>query len=141
MHVHERRHRVFRGETDGPPGTDILIFRCADEDNCGAVWRILPAFLARNLWRRWPVVETSVVRPRPNRDRVPSRTRQRWRARLQTSAAVLVTLLATTGLSRWTQLAATVGAAGTRGELIHAADSLPELACVIDRLMPGVRVI
>jgi hypothetical protein len=141
VHVHERRHRVFQGETDGPPGTDVLIFRCADRDNCGAVWRMLPAFLARHLWRRWSVVETSVVRPRPNRDRVSSRTRQRWRARLQSSAAVLVTLLAATGRQRWTELAARVGAAGTRGDLVHAADSLPELACAIDRQMPGVRVI
>jgi hypothetical protein len=140
VHVHERRHRVFQGETEGPPGIDVLIFRCADRDNCGAVWRMLPAFLARHLWRRWSVVETSIVRPRPNRDRVPPRTRQRWRARLRTSAAVLVTLLAATGLSRWTQLAARVGAAGTRGDLVHAVDSLPELACAVDRQMPGVRV-
>lgn len=140
VHVHERRHRVFQGETDGPPGTDVLIFRCADQDNCGAVWRVLPAFLARHLWRRWSVVETSVVRPQPNRDRVSSRTRQRWRARLRTSAAVLVTLLAASGIARWSQLAATVGAATSRSGLVAHASSLPELAYVVDRQMPGVRV-
>ncbi len=139
VHVHERRHRVFQGETGGPPGTDVLIFRCADQ-NCGAVWRVLPVFLARHLWRRWSVVETGVVRPRPTRHRVPRRTQQRWKARLQTSATVLVTLLAASGIARWTELAARVGASGSRGDLVAQACSLPELAHAIDHQMPGVRV-
>lgn len=140
VHVHERRRRVFRGEFEGPSGVDILIFRCADRGNCGAVWRVLPRFLARRLWRRWAVVGASVVRPEPTRHRVPVRTRQRWGARLRTSAAVLVTLLGASGREHWTQLAASVGAAGTRGDLVQAAGSLPELAHAIDYLQPGVRV-
>jgi hypothetical protein len=140
VHVHERRGRVFRGEVKGPAGTEVLIFRCADEKNCGAIWRVLPAFLARHLWRRWSVVGASVLRRPADRHRVAPRTQQRWRARLQTSAAVLVALLGATGLERWTGLAARVGAAGTRGELIEAAGSLPELACAIDHCQPGVRV-
>ena len=140
VHVHERRRRVFRGEAEGPPGTEVLIFRCADQENCGAIWRVLPAFLARHLWRRWSLVGASVLRRPAGRHRVARRTRQRWRARLQTSAAVLVALLGATGLERWTGLAARVGAAGMRRELIEAAKSLPELACAIDHGQPGVRV-
>lgn len=140
VHVHERRGRVFRGEVKGPPGTEILIFRCADEENCGAIWRVLPAFLARHLWRRWSVIVASVLRRDAARHRVAPRTRQRWRARLQTSAAVLVALLGATGLERWTPLGADVGAAGTRESLALAADSLFELACAIDHSQPGVRV-
>ncbi len=140
VHVHERRNRVFRGEVEGPSGTEVLIFRCADQENCGAIWRVLPAFLARHLWRRWSVVGASVLRHPARRHRVAPRTRQRWRARLQTSAAVLVALLGATGLERWTGLAARVGAAGNRFELALAAESLPELACAIDHGRPGVRV-
>ncbi len=140
VHLHERRTRVFRGEVEGPPGTEVLIFRCADREDCGAIWRVLPAFLARHLWRRWSVIGASVLRRPAGRHRVASRTRQRWRARLQSSAAVLVALLGATGLERWTGLAARVTAAGMRGELIEAADSLPELACAIDDGQPGVRV-
>jgi len=140
VHVHERRGRVFRGEVKGPAGTEVLIFRCADQENCGAIWRVLPAFLARHLWRCWSVIVASVLRRDAARDRVSPRTRQRWRARLQTSAAVLVALLGATGLERWSGLAARVGATGTRGDLIEAADSLPELACAIDHCQPGVRV-
>lgn len=140
VHVHERRPRVFRGEVDGPAGTDVLIFRCADHEDCGAVWRMLPAFLARHLWRRWSVVGVSLVAPAGHRHRVPPRTQQRWRARLRSSAAVLVALLDTTGVPRWSDLAARVGAAGTRADLVEAADDLPELAVVIDRELAGVRV-
>ena len=140
VHLHERRTRVFRGEVEGPPGTEILIFRCANRKKCGAIWRVLPAFLARHLWRRWSVVGASVLRRPAARHRVAPRTGQRWRARLQSSAAVLVALLGATGLGRWTRLAARVTAAGTRGKLIEAANSLPELAFAIDHGQPGVRV-
>lgn len=140
VYVHDRRPRVFHGEVDGPPGTDVLIFRCADHKRCGAVWRMLPAFLARHLWRRWSVVGVSLMTEAAGRHRVPSRTQQRWRARLTTSAAVLVALLDATGVAHWTDLAARVGGAGTRGDLVEAASDLPELAVVIDRQQPGVRV-
>lgn len=140
VYVHDRRPRVFCGEVDGPPGTDVLIFRCADLERCGAVWRMLPAFLARHLWRRWSVVGVSLATEGTGRHRVPSRSQQRWRARLGTSAAVLVALLDATGVAHWTDLAARVGSAGTRGDLVEAASDLPELAVVIDRQLPGVRV-
>ena len=140
LHVHDRRSRVFRGEVEGPAGTQVLIFRCGDRQDCAAVWRILPKFLARHLWRRWSVVGVTLMTDAQTRHRVPSRTQLRWRARLESSAAVLVALLDATGVARWTELAARVGNAGTRRDLVEAANDLAGLAAVIDHQQPGVRV-
>lgn len=140
LHVHDRRDRAFRGEVDGPAGTQVLVFRCGDREDCGAVWRILPKFLARHLWRRWSVVGVTLVTDAQARHRVPARTRLRWRARLESSAAVLVALLDATGVARWTELAARVGSASTRRDLVETANDLVGLALVIDHQQPGVRV-
>jgi len=139
-HMHDRRDRVFRGEVDGPAGTQVLVFRCGYRDDCGAVWRVLPKFLARRLWRRWSVVGVTLMTDAQARHRVPSRTRLRWRARLESSAAVLVALLDATGVGRWTELAARVGSAATRRDLVEVANDLAGLAAVIDHQQPGVRV-
>ena len=52
------RKRVLPGEA-GRARTDVVRHRCA---SCGAVWRTLPLFLARWLWRSWAVVERAVER-------------------------------------------------------------------------------
>jgi hypothetical protein len=140
VHVHDRRDRVFRGEVDGPAGTQVVVFRCTDRKGCGAVWRVLPEFLARHLWRRWSVVGVTLMTDAQARHRVPSRTRLRWRARLESSAAVLIARLDATGVARWTELAARVGSAGTRRDLVEAANDLAGLAAAIDHQQPGVRV-
>jgi hypothetical protein len=56
LHVHDYVGRRPRGAPD--VATEICIRRyiCANKD-CQATWRILPAFLARHLWRVWPTVE------------------------------------------------------------------------------------
>ena len=82
-----------------PPALLLVQFRCA---GCGATWRILPKFLARQLWPAWPTVErvvepdgmASVPRDTPP---VPARTRRRWWSRIAAAARVLVVLLAASG--------------------------------------------
>jgi hypothetical protein len=141
LHVHERRSRVLAGEIDRAPAIEILIFRCGRRDECGAIWRVLPHFMARHLWRRWTVVGL-VVAEQP-RHRVPRRTQQRWRRRLSCAAAVLVALVGHAPRVEWHDVAALAGADATRLELVQAAGGpsrLDEIASIVDQLSPGVRV-
>jgi hypothetical protein len=139
LHVHERRERLFAGEVGGPGRTQVLIFRCSRRTECGAVWRVLPHFLARHLWRRWTLVGFVLE---GSRHRVPRRTQQRWHQRLASVAAVLVALLAQAATHDWTDVAVRAGMDATRGDLVVAAGGparLANLAAVIDHLEPGVR--
>jgi len=142
MHVHERRERVLAGEINGPPHIGILIFRCADED-CGAVWRILPEFLARHLWRRWTLVGVALGSARPGQHAVPARTLRRWRARLAMLAAVLVVLLGQSSVASHVALARGISSGATRGEVaegLGGLTNLAESACLFHHLAPGVRL-
>ena len=60
----------------------VVVFLCAE---CSASWRVLPAFLARCLWRTWDVVEAALFEG-AQKVSVPARTVQRWRARLMQAA-------------------------------------------------------
>lgn len=88
LHVHDYRERKLKGDSSVPT-IRIIRFRCFE---CEAIWRILPAFVARCLWRSWQVVENETIAQAPpkGRVRVPLRTVQRWRARLLTDAATLI---------------------------------------------------
>ncbi|MBI3200151.1 MAG: hypothetical protein HYZ29_01335 [Myxococcales bacterium] len=162
VHAHEHRSRLLLGEGEGT--TDIAIYRCADRESCGAVWRVLPGLLARHLWRAWSTVERAVadraddaecVAPGLASDTgppIPERTRARWRGRLVTSAALVVAVLSTAMDVR--EIAVVVkraGYAATRGEVValFAESSAPPLASghvlgalagVVHRLAPGVRL-
>ena len=140
MHVHDRRERIFAGEVGGPGRTEVLVFRCNRQDECGATWRVLPHFLARHLWRRWTLVGVVLE---DGRHRVPRRTQQRWRRRLASAAAVVVALLGQAATHDWTEVAVRAGMDATRGEVITAAGGptrLADLAAIIDHLQPGVRL-
>jgi hypothetical protein len=63
LHVDDYLERTPLGAPGFPPVITIVRHACADSA-CGAVWRILPAFLARHLWRVWPTVERTVDAPR-----------------------------------------------------------------------------
>lgn len=77
----------------------------------------------------------------PNQPEVPSRTRRRWRARLKTSARMIISGLAASGTQALEKLAAIVGLEGTREELVgYWGGDLASLAGLIHRLMPGVRL-
>lgn len=143
VHVHERRPRVLAGEAPGQPSRiEILIFRCASAA-CRAVWRILPLFLARHLRRRWPIIAEHLSEEAPSRPRVSPRTLARWRQRLRSPGDVLVLLLAHGADPEHRHLAAQLGQAATRGEVIAALGGLLALglvAALIHALQPGVRV-
>lgn len=146
LHVHGLRPRLML--SDAQMATEVLRFRCADRSGCGAVWQIVPAFLARHLWRTWSVVEHT-VEAAPPLPAVPARTRRRWRARLGTCARAVVVALADTGKQAWTAIALAVGLDGRRLGLVrqYAAATGPavgaclaELAALVHRLTPGMRL-
>jgi hypothetical protein len=141
LHVHSRRERKLYGHI-GVPSISILVFRCARQE-CRALWRVLPKFLARRLWRAWSTVANAVETKPGEPCPVPRRTRLRWKARLRERAAVLVAVLATSGNVTLVQRAASLGAGALRREVLAAFGGpsvLPMLAALVHRLVPGVRV-
>ncbi len=148
LHIHDLRPRVLRGEPQ--VATEVIRFRCADRDRCGAAWQILPAFLARHLWGSWsrvaPVLEAGVS------SLVPARTRRRWSARLGLAARHVVAVLGTAMDGLWAALARSVGMDARRVDLvrhytardrsrsIQAGMALAELSAALHRLSPGVRL-
>lgn len=142
LHVHglrERHPRQLVVDGEAVPVVSIVVFLCAA---CGATWRVLPAFLARCLWRTWDVVEREVLdKPRPrSAPPVPVRTVQRWRARATQSARLPVQVLVVAG-GRLRELAERVGLEPTRLDLLAATGgSLAALSVLLHRLAPGVRL-
>jgi hypothetical protein len=133
-----------------PPEITIVRHICADPA-CEATWRILPAFLARHLWRVWPTVErTKAEAPPPlSTAPIPKRTARRWRARLASSAKQLVLLLATSGGALLEAIAKRVGLDAARRTLVdvHAqmgttpqGQRLAALAALVHRLERGLRL-
>jgi hypothetical protein len=117
----------------------ILVFACAA---CSATWRVLPAFLARHLWRSWATIERALAgKPATgSAGRVPERTVQRWRARLAQSARLPSQVLVVAG-GRLRELAERVGLLASRDELVAAYGcGLAALAALLHRLAPGVRL-
>jgi Domain of unknown function (DUF6431) len=147
LHVHDYLDRVLLADSiEAKVG--IVRYICA---GCGGVWRILPAFVARHLWRSWDTVEANTLSAPapPTQPRVPERTLQRWRERLMASAMVLVQLFAASLDALLVGIACGVGHDGTREELVraYAADAaeglgnpLALVAGLVHRLMPGVRL-
>jgi hypothetical protein len=151
LHVHDYPERLPRGELDLPPVIRIVRFICADPA-CGATWRILPAILARHLWRIWPTVERTthpaeppVLDPMP----IPERTARRWRERLASAAKQLVLFLASSGGLLFETIGQRAGLVATRWELVDvhvrvaappAGRRLADLAAVVHRLERGIRL-
>jgi hypothetical protein len=152
LHVHDYRLRIVLGELGLPSVITIVRYVCTAPE-CRATWRILPAFVARHLWRVWPTVERiahpaqppPVVEPAP----IPARTARRWRARLASLAAQLVVLLAASGGVLLEAIAKRAGLESTRFELVdvHAqvAETPPrrrlaDLAALVHRLERGIRL-
>lgn len=135
LHVHDYRWRVLRAEP-GCAGLKIIRYICT---RCGAVWRVLPGFIARCLWRTWAVVEaaTRYRSPLSAAPRVPGRTARRWAARLKTRVGSLASLLVGDGVSA----ARCVAQDQTRHDLAKAfGGDLGALATRIQRLAPGARL-
>ena len=145
LHMHDLRPRVLLA--DPAVTTEVIRFRCAERERCGAVWQILPAWIARHLWRSWPVIEQAIESP--ERSEVPARTRRRWRARLAGAARTVVAVMTTAPGTIYCAVAMVVGLEASRLEVVgsYAArmraepgTCLGELAAAIHRLSPGVRL-
>ena len=141
LHLHDRRERRALGPGSAVVVT-VVIFLCA---KCFATWRVLPAFLARCLWRTWEVVEAAISDG--GRPQVPARTAQRWKARLAQTARAATQALATSGAPLLRAVAQRVGLDASRGALMKAyaaATKSPSLmaplASLLHRLSPGLRL-
>jgi hypothetical protein len=151
LHVHDYPRRKSYGEHGVQEEIAVIRHICA-EPSCGATWRILPAFLARHLWRAWKTVARAANQaeaPAGAATPIARRTVRRWRARLAASAKQLVVLLATTGGVLLETLAKTVGLLATRQVLVEAyvqmssapqGRRLADVAALVDRFERGVRL-
>ena len=147
LHLHELRDRKVRGGAGGGfTIVTVVIFLCA---KCSATWRVLPAFLARCLWRSWAVVAAAVgfSRRRADGPEVPERTRQRWCGRLAQAARVPMQVLASSGEAVLRGVAQSAGLERSRRALVDsfaaafaAAAPLASLAELLHRLSPGIRL-
>ena len=148
LRLHDLRTRILRGTLISGGGfavVIILVFLCT---GCSATWRVLPAFLARHLWRTWETVATAVAGERkPGQAQVPKRTRQRWRARLGQAARTATQVLASSGDAALRAVAQQVGLEALRQELVTAFAAaftggvvLLQLAELLHRLAPGIRL-
>lgn len=153
LHVHDYRDRVLRAEP-GAPVARVVRHECV---GCDAIWQILPAFIARHLWRTWSVVErtlTGAEPPPPTPEtrrwpRVPERTRRRWRARWLRPARCLGQVLAACGKATWAALAGMLAPAATCADLVAAyavarttpaGQLLALVSALVYRLQPKVRL-
>ena len=150
LHVHDYRERVLRAEP-GKPVATIVRLVCVF---CGAIWQILPQFIARHLWRTWDVVmhtlmpqhEASSPGEPQHWPKVPLRTVRRWRSRWLRPALVLAQILAVSGKAIWVALATQLAPDATCADLVAAyareyvSQPLAGMAALIYRLQPKVRL-
>ena len=159
LHVHDYRERHLRADPDAQVAT-IVRHECVA---CAAVWQILPAFIARHVWRTWDVVAhvvTGAARSAPGEPpatadprrwpRVPPRTARRWRARWQRPAPALVQVLAASGAAVWAALARVLRPDATCADLVTAyarehwplvGSPVAGVAALLYRLSPRVRLL
>jgi hypothetical protein len=147
LHLHDRLTRTLAADSVELT-IGIVRYQCPA---CKAIWRILPAFVARYLWRSWDTVETHTLSAPgpPTAPPVPKRTQQRWRERWKASALALLQLFAASWAAQLVGVAAAVGHDGTREELVRAyapvaakaeGNPLAVVAGLVHRLMPGLRL-
>jgi len=153
LHVHDYRERSLRAEP-GEPVARVVRHECV---GCEGIWQILPAFIARHLWRTWRVVEHALTGteppPAPVEPRrwppVPERTQRRWRARWRRPARLLAQVLAACGETAWAALAAALGPEARCADLVAAyagarvtpvGQCLASAAALVYRLQPTVRL-
>jgi hypothetical protein len=147
LHVHDYRSRVLAADAEAST-TTVVRHRCVE---CLAAWTILPACVARQLWRRWAVVEAATIGPKApaSAPRVPGRTVRRWKARLRSAARRPLQAFATSGHARLAAMAQVLGLEATREALVRAWEAagaalggrLSGLAAWIHRLAPGLRLV
>ena len=147
--VHDYRERVRRADPDAPIATVVRHLCVA----CRAIWQVLPAFIARHLWRTWRVVthvltaDARVVQEPARRwPPVPRRTVRRWRARWQRSGRPVRHILAASGAAAWAAIVAHLGPDAPCADLIRAyaatggVPPVAAFAALLYRLQPKVRL-
>jgi len=148
LHIHDYRERVLRADPQAPR-IRIVRYQCA---GCRAIWRTLPAFVARHLWRSWRVVESKTLPGchTPAHPMVPRRTTYRWASRLAAMARRLLFVAATSGIEWLEKLAGSLGKDSTRREFVDAyfnarcsplGTRIAEPAILMHRLEPGLRLL
>lgn len=147
LHGHGRRVRVLAG--DDLVALEIRRYRCVE---CGAVWQVLPGFVARRLWRRWEKVDEALQETREERERregrprVPGRTVRRWRSNLRSCGRRVRHVLSVTGRPEAEAAVRRVPVECTRGDVLAAYQAeapkraLAEVAALLHRAAPGVRM-
>ena len=154
LHIHDYRNRLL--VADPASAITVVRFLCC---SCGATWQVLPALLARHLWRSWHTVERAAERSQqapmmandsaPPPTEIPERTLRRWLTRLVASAALLVVTLSTAETPLLASVAGAVGLGGSRRDMVDvhtriravpAGQRLLQLAALVHRLAPGVRL-
>ncbi len=140
LHVHDYRSRVLLADLEKAAIT-VVRYRCVGAD-CGARWLALPLLLARHLWRRWEVVQTTMLGRRPVKwPAVPARTGRRWRARWRMAGRRLTQVLAASGSPALEAAAQRLGLWATRRDVVLALGlTLSCAAALVHRLAPGVRL-
>ena len=141
------RERILRPADRTQPSlaVEIRLFRCAVQ-TCGAVFTVLPAFIARHLWRAWESVEAATA----GQEQPPASTRRRWLSRLGSDASDLVQSFTSLGSGVLeASFLREVSRSSTRREVVRAAKrafSLPfgrvfsAIAGWIHRLVRGIRL-
>ncbi len=148
LHVHDRPQRVLFGDSTAER-IAVMRYICAT-DNCRATWRVLPAFVARHLWRRWSTVARTIAGDpgESKRPPVPPRTRRRWNARLRAAGRQLVLLLGQHDDESVARFASVAGFDCTRHELVElftagrvlGIHALADIASTLQALEPGIRL-
>jgi len=165
LHRHDYRERVPFTADGKQAAIRIVRYRCVNQ-NCNARWQLLPLFLARHLWRTWDVVEQTLIpeqpepspceaqpesRPEPKaRERqrkIPERTVRRWRKRWLRPAMLMVQVLIVSGQA-WSGLATglpvdarCVDLVAEYGRVCNASQPMAELAALLYRLQPNIRLL
>ncbi len=143
MQTHCFRQRQLRpGDPGRPPVcATVRLYRCASR-SCRAVFTVLPAFIARHLWRSWETVENVVN----GTEAAPARTRRRWLSRLKSNACELFQTFTSMVKGRVTELLCKAQPRSRLRfvEVLEQVVGAPRLALTaawLHRLRPGVRLL
>lgn len=128
-HAHCFRRRCLRhSDSRRPPViVEIRLYSCA---SCGAVFTILPAFIARHLWRAWNTVEGVASR----REVAPKSTMARWFSRLRSDASQLVQVFTASAQGSVVSDALVRSQPRLRGAFVAALTPLLGRASIFDRI-------
>lgn len=148
LHGHGLRHRELKLGADWSITEQIRRFICAQ---CGAIWQVLPAVIARHLHRTWDTVQAVGLKAgalagslKGSAPTVPARTTKRWLARLALTAWMLAQALGATGVSEGAEAGSSARAvyvdALAASGAVAADHKLAQVAEWIHRVAPGVRL-